>query len=721
MALSGFKGTKSKQLRCEQLEARRMLSLTHWYTFNDGTGTDLVGSSDLTLMNGAQVHAGKAVLINDGITSGQSTTVQYLNMNPSALPTSGDATIEVWFNTAGESDDYTRLFDFGNKSGSNGNSYLFYTPQSSSDDSRLVLSSGGGSAGETFVTGSTTDDFLQHVVAGVIDTTDDTLSLYIDGDLVSTTSLGGDNIGSITKSFAYFGRSLYNSDEGFTGAIDEIRIYDEALSSSTIEANADAGATIPTYAEEIITTVGADADTSVYGSAPHGSLTYLDVLDGNGGTDHTAYVRFDLSGIDINTISDATLFLYKTDQGTQTAFDVPDRFDVYGLTNAAGNTAQNWNESTLSSTNVGNEYSASLGVNTGQLYNLNAESGANTYEHTPNSTYTALKLSGPDLVNFLKDRVDDNGLVTFVTIVDAGNVRGWAYASKEHPEATIRPLLKIQHSTNTPVPEAYPTTPVSLPRQVENLDRGLVVMRRSSNEMYLSWRMLGTDPADVAFNIYRKSNGGTAVKLNATPLTQTTDYVDLPSMGQSHEYYIVPVISGIEQQASESAFTTPFQAIRQYVDIPLSIPPSVGGGSYTANDASVGDLDGDGEYEFIVKWTAEPYAANGNYSPLILDAYQLDGTLMWRIDLGKNISSGQGGYADAMTFSVYDLDGDGKAEVAMNTAPGTKDGLGWVLEPGDDETADNRNGVATTLVLNTSRFLMAKQVAYLKTFHSNLL
>ena len=446
-----------------------------------------------------------------------------------------------------------------------------------------------------------------------------------------------------------------------------------------------------------ITTLGADADTYVRDSTPRGSSTILDTMDRNGAGDWVTYVRFDLSGVDIDQIEDATLFLYKTSEGTQTANDVPGRFDVYGLTNAAGNTAQNWSEASLSLSNVGAEYSSANGVNPGQLYNLDDESGAETYEHTPNAPYAALKLSGPDLVSFLNDRVDENGLATFVTIIDAGNVRGWAYASKEHSEATLRPLLKIQHSTVAPESDPYPSSPVSLPRQVEDLNRGLVAVRRNSSEVYLSWRMLGLDPSDIAFNVYRKSNGGSAIKLNPTPITSTTDFVDQPSFLESHEYYVVPVISGVEQAPSESALLSFFPPIRQYIDVPLSIPPAVNGHSYTANDASVGDLDGDGDYEFVVKWVTDA-TVPPDEAPMFLDAYQMDGTHMWRIDLGRNISSQNGGNAAAMQFAVYDLDGDGKAEVAMNTAPGAKDGLGnWVLEPGDDETADFRSSNGFTI------------------------
>ena len=439
-----------------------------------------------------------------------------------------------------------------------------------------------------------------------------------------------------------------------------------------------------------ITTIGADADTYIRDSTPRGSSTVLDTMDWNGAGDWTTYVRFDLSGIDIDTITDATLYLYKV-PGTQAAFDVPDRFDVYGLTNAVGNTPQNWSEASLDRDSVGAEYSSATGVNTAQVFNLDKEAGADVAEHTGNKLYAPMKLSGPELAAFLNDRVDDNGLATFVTRIDAGNVRGWGYASKEYTDVTLRPSLMIQHSTVAPEVDPYPANPVSFTHQMEDLDRGLVAVKRNG-DVLLSWRMLGTDPTDISFNLYRKSNGGSPVKVNGSPITTKTNYVDAPSALQSHEYFVRPIINGIElgpanpDSIPEYATIPIFAPSKYFHEVPLQIPSPINGNPYEANDASVGDLDGDGEYEIVLKWVAAE-------APMYLDAYKLDGTQLWRISLGQNISASFTGFPDAMTFSVYDLDGDGKAEVAMNTAPGAKDGLGnWVLEPGDDPNANYVNG-----------------------------
>ena len=191
----------------------------------------------------------------------------------------------------------------------------------------------------------------------------------------------------------------------------------------------------------------------------------------------------------------------------------------------------------------------------------------------------------------------------------------------------------------------------------------------------------------MAFNVYRSSDGGAAVKLNSTPLTTTTDWIDnAPPISETNEYFVRPVVDGIEQEANGSAVVEPFAPVQQYLEVPLQIPE---GGTvpdyenageylsytYTANDASVGDVDGDGQYEIILKWdptNAKDNSHSGYTGNVYLDAYELDGTLLWRIDLGMNIRAG----AHYTQFMVYDLDGDGRAEVACKTAEGSRDGLG---------------------------------------------
>jgi rhamnogalacturonan endolyase len=245
-------------------------------------------------------------------------------------------------------------------------------------------------------------------------------------------------------------------------------------------------------------------------------------------------------------------------------------------------------------------------------------------------------------------------------------------------------------STNNP--------PSTAPRQMENIGRGLVALNRGSGNVYVSWRLLGLDPAGIGFNVYRATGGAAATKVNATPITNTSCYNDTGvNIAQTNVYFVKPVINGQEQGAS-SAFTLPAAAPSAFwLTVPTELPPggtTPDGTNYTyrANDCSIGDVDGDGEYEIILKWdpsNSKDNANSGYTGNVLLDCYKLDGTRLWRIDLGINIRAG----SHYTQFMVYDLDGDGKAEIACKTAPGTKDASGAnVILGSDDPNADYRNG-----------------------------
>ncbi len=264
---------------------------------------------------------------------------------------------------------------------------------------------------------------------------------------------------------------------------------------------------------------------------------------------------------------------------------------------------------------------------------------------------------------------------------------------------TENPLLSASLVSNaTSGAEITAMATVSAPRQMENLNRGLVAVSEGGGNVYVGWRLLATDPGDIAFNLYRSTGGGAPVKLNSSPLTTTTDYVDTGvNISLSNSYFVKPVLGGVEQAASESYTLGANMPAQQYLSIPLQIPAGVTTPdgvtcTYSANDCTVADLDGDGQYEIIVKWdpsnSMDPGDNYGGYTGNVyVDAYKLDGRLMWRIDLGKNIRAG----AHYTQVMAYDLDGDGKAEVAMKTAPGTKDGLGNnVILGSDDPNADYR-------------------------------
>ncbi|WP_229691481.1 rhamnogalacturonan lyase [Sphaerisporangium melleum] len=226
------------------------------------------------------------------------------------------------------------------------------------------------------------------------------------------------------------------------------------------------------------------------------------------------------------------------------------------------------------------------------------------------------------------------------------------------------------------------------------MNRGLVSVRSGSGNL-VSWRLLGTDPAGVAFNLYR----GTT-KLNSSPITGSTNYLDNGAAADA-TYTVRPVVGGAEQAASETSLRFTGGA---YLDVPIQRPsggtsPDGVAYTYSANDASVGDLDGDGQYEFVLKWdpsNSKDNSQSGYTGNVYVDAYRLNGTRLWRIDLGRNIRAG----AHYTQFQVYDYDGDGRAEVAMKTADGTVDGTGRVI---GNASADNRN--SSGYVLAGSEYL----------------
>jgi rhamnogalacturonan endolyase len=247
-------------------------------------------------------------------------------------------------------------------------------------------------------------------------------------------------------------------------------------------------------------------------------------------------------------------------------------------------------------------------------------------------------------------------------------------------------------------------------RAMEKLGRGLIAMRSTEKEAYVGWRLLGTDPQGVAFNLYRSTGGKPPIKLNKAPLAKTTDFVDATfEPAQSNAYTVRPVVAGKEQAASKP-FTLPANApVRQYLEIPIQQPP---GGtspdgraySYNANDASVADLDGDGEYEIVLKWDPSNSKDNsfaGYSGPTIFDAYRLDGTRLWRINLGRNVRSG----AHYTQFLAYDFDGDGRAEVAIRTADGTVDGTGKIIGDPDADWVSKTPGPTLGKILTGPEYL----------------
>jgi len=224
-------------------------------------------------------------------------------------------------------------------------------------------------------------------------------------------------------------------------------------------------------------------------------------------------------------------------------------------------------------------------------------------------------------------------------------------------------------------------------RQMEFLDRGLVAVRYSADSVFISWRLLGTESQDLSFNIYKRTGTGNALKLNRTVLTKGTNYLDSKSdHSQPISYYVKAISKGKEMEQSKT-FVLPANApVRQYLSIVLRNP-----NGYTPNDASAADLDGDGEYEIVLHQTGRgrDNPSNGLTDPPIFQAYKLDGTFLWEINLGKNIREG----AHYTQFIVMDLDGDGKAEVAMKTGDGTIDGRGKAIGDSSKDWRDTNGKI----------------------------
>ncbi len=216
-------------------------------------------------------------------------------------------------------------------------------------------------------------------------------------------------------------------------------------------------------------------------------------------------------------------------------------------------------------------------------------------------------------------------------------------------------------------------------RIMENLNRGVVAVA-DEGDVFISWRLLATDPDNILFNVYRVTGTEEAVKLNSEPLDGGTNFVDqgVQIDGKEISYYVRPVV---EDKELERGDAYKLKQEHRYISIPLQTPDG-----YTSNDASVGDLDGDGDYEIVIHQTgrSRDNSQSGFTDEPILDAYEMDGTHLWRINLGKNIREG----AHYTQFIVYDLDSDGKAEIACKTADGTVDGRGKIIGNPD---ADYRN------------------------------
>ncbi len=202
----------------------------------------------------------------------------------------------------------------------------------------------------------------------------------------------------------------------------------------------------------------------------------------------------------------------------------------------------------------------------------------------------------------------------------------------------------------------------------EKLDRGVVALRTADGHVYVGWRLLADDPADVGFHVYRRlAEGSETLRLTDEPLTCSTNFVDTKPITQGRPSYSVRPVTADGQGASSPwvpMADTP--GGESYISIKLR-------GDDSVRMVAVGDLTGDGRLDYVVQRpdiSIDPWQREGYWRPspgtYKLEAYRHDGTFMWSYDMGWGIEQGNW-YAP---YVVYDLDGDGRAEVYAKAGEG---------------------------------------------------
>ena len=242
----------------------------------------------------------------------------------------------------------------------------------------------------------------------------------------------------------------------------------------------------------------------------------------------------------------------------------------------------------------------------------------------------------------------------------------------------------------------------------EQLDRGLIAIPTADNQTLLSWRLFADDPDGIAFHVYRSIGQDSPKRLTDEPVKQSTIHIDARPLTNDTAYFVqtvndakhtggTPVAPAVGVDVDSASLNNPnatsptgdsrpaihftaHDSQGSYLSIPTGLPDG-----YHANDASVGDLDGDGQYELIVHVVgrSRDNSQGGPTDPPLFYVYRLDGTLLWTISLGHNVREG----AHYNPFVVYDLNGDGRAEFICKTADGTVDAAGTIL---GDAQADHR-------------------------------
>lgn len=249
--------------------------------------------------------------------------------------------------------------------------------------------------------------------------------------------------------------------------------------------------------------------------------------------------------------------------------------------------------------------------------------------------------------------------------------------------------------------------------------RGLVALpTQSGNGVFISWRLLPTDDKNTTFEVIRDG------QVIATDVKRATSYTDMAGTTSS-TYSVVVKQNGMESETT--AAVTPWRQIYKTlkVDRPAEAKTTAGQSySYKPGDCAIADADGDGEYELLLKWRPSNHKDNGESGQtgiVYLDCYKFNGTKLWRVNLGKNIRSGE--HYTQIIF--YDLNGDGKAEMVCKTAPGSKDGTGnYVTDAATDaaikalDNSEDLRNKSNGLILKGAELLTVFEGATGKAVHT---
>jgi hypothetical protein len=314
---------------------------------------------------------------------------------------------------------------------------------------------------------------------------------------------------------------------------------------------------------------------------------------------------------------------------------------------------------------------------------LNGEESHSEHRQSPRTTTATWDEEGAALTIDIRVEYRENFVVQIQEVwrlQDGGKTLSVTYSSESPRRKREANLVYTQDEPAGPreyIPpnhnfymlNPYPR-PVSLgwaeERIEENLGRGMVAVHAEKGSVYLGWRLLKDDPEEIAFNVYRSTGGGDPVKLNGEPSRGTTDFVDTSApLDEQNAWWVRVVLDGEEQVESGRAVLAANAPEQQYLSIKLRDDLEGNG----IHKIGIGDLNGDGEYDFVVKrpgGRVDPGRARRSPDTFKVEGYTSDGTWLWRNDLGWSIE--QGTWTSPMV--VYDFDGDGRAEVAIKTGEG---------------------------------------------------